>query len=251
VKCVFNLILFVAASHLIDRNGENTSSHFRHYNHGNQGGGDEDKDKGMLLESVGDQGGGGEDEEMLAKTRSVQVGRRVAMLDATDDTTIHHGCIIKISRDGAGQMIYAVKFDGEEFLDDEEEFSIQEIEGKWDHLELPKKQIVWWNSFFLTVFTAAINLFDKGMLVESEDEETPAVEIVVDSRSVEIGRRVAMGDEIDRNIIHYGSIVNMSTDGAGQMIYGVKFDEGGVYGETEEFSIKEIKGKRDHLELPK
>jgi hypothetical protein len=130
---------FVAALHLIDRNGETTSAILCHYNNGNQGGRDEDKDKGMLVESAGCTGGGGEDEEMLVESvgdsRSVHVGRRVAMLGATDDTTIHRGCIVKISKGHVGQMIYAVKFDvgGES---DVEEFSIQEIEGKWDHLEL-------------------------------------------------------------------------------------------------------------------
>jgi len=135
--------LFVAALHLIDRIGEKTSALFCHNNNGNQGGGDEDE--GMLMEHVGGQGGGGQDEEMLvdsaADSRSVQVGRRVAMVDEEDNTFIHHGCIFKISKDQAGQMIYAVKFDTTWDFETEE-FSIKEIEGKWDHLE-PTQEIVW------------------------------------------------------------------------------------------------------------
>jgi hypothetical protein len=112
--------LFVAALHLIDRYGEKPSAVYCHINNGNQGGGD--KDEEMLVKGVGD-------------SRSVLVGRRVAMLDETDKTAIHHGCVFKISRDQAGQMIYAVKFDkGRDF--DAEEFSIQQIEGKWDDFEL-------------------------------------------------------------------------------------------------------------------
>jgi hypothetical protein len=139
--------LFVAAIHLIERKGDKTSAVFCHDSNGNQGGGggDEDEDEGMQMESVVGKDGCGQDEEMLVKCvgdpRSVQVGRRVAMVDEEDNTVIHHGCIFKISKDQAGQMIYAVKFDTTGDVE-AEEFSIQEIEGKCDHLESPQ-ELVW------------------------------------------------------------------------------------------------------------
>ena len=131
---------FVAALHLIDRNGEKKSSVFCHDNNGILGGGDEDE--GMRMDIVGGQDGGGQDEEMIVESvgdsRSVQVGRRLAMVDDEDNTVIHHGCIFKISKDQAGQTIYAVKFEKTWDLE-AEEFSLQEIEGKWDHLESPQQ----------------------------------------------------------------------------------------------------------------
>jgi hypothetical protein len=181
--------IFLAALHLIDRSGEKTSSFFCHDNYGNPGGGDDDE--GMLTESVDRQGGGGQDEEMLLErdgdSRSVQVGMRVAMGDEEDNTAIHQGCISKISMDQAGQVRYAVKFD--EAGDFEaEEFSIQDIEGKWVHLNSTSADCVVDLILFFDVFTAAMDFFYRGTSLDNHagDANNGGVESMMEEEGIEL-----------------------------------------------------------------